>query len=129
MSGGINESQQFVGLSVRKPYEDSYGPILQKYDHTEEGIEEAHGHADMLAAKMNIPRQVIRVAAYGSNTQMVGDVDRPVKKVAPRKAKSAPTVKAAKVTKPVQTKTTKAPALDEVTVTKGGKSATYKLGK
>lgn len=126
MSGGINESQQFVGLSVRKPYEDSYGPILQKYDHTEQGIEEAHGHADMLAAKMNIPRQAIRVAAYGSSTQMVGDVERPVKKAAPRKAKSAPTAKAAK---PVATKTTKTPALDEVTVTKGGKSATYKLGK
>ncbi len=126
MPGGLNDSQQFVGISVRKPYEDAYGPILQKYEHTENGIEEAHGHADELAQRLNIPRQAIRVAAYGTKTEMTGEVSRPVKKPAAKKpaAKSAapkatPVAKAAKA----------APALDEVTVTKGGKSSTYKLGK
>ncbi len=126
MSGGLNDSQQFVGISVRKPYEDGYGPILQKYEHTEDGIEEAHGHADVLAQRLNIPRQAIRVAAYGTKTEMTGEVSRPAKKPAAKKPvaksvapKSSPVAKAAKA----------APALDEVTVTKGGKSSTYKLGK
>jgi hypothetical protein len=57
---------------------------------------------------------------------MTGEVSRPVKKPAAKKPaaksvapKAAPVAKAAKA----------APALDEVTVTKGGKSSTYKLGK
>jgi hypothetical protein len=127
MPGGITDSQQFVGISVRKPYEDAYGPVLQKYEHTENGIEEAHGHADELAQRLNIPRQAIRVAAYGTKTEMTGEVSRPAKKAAAPKARASKSVAPKAV--PVAKAAKAAPALDEVTVTKGGKSSTYKLGK
>lgn len=111
MSGGLEDSKQFIGISVRKPYSDDYGSVLQRYDNTESGIAEAHGHADLLSEKLKVPREAIRVSRFGTTTGMVNDnVSRPAVK-APKK------------------QTSKVPALNEAIVTRGGKSTTVKLGK
>jgi hypothetical protein len=113
MSGGINDSKQFIGIAVRKPYSNEYFPTLQRYSDTEAGITEAHGHADQLAEKLNIPREAIGVSRYHRSTSMVvASVPRPVKKAPMKKTKAAPAV----------------PALNEAVVTKGGKSTVRKLG-
>lgn len=112
MSGGLEESKQFIGISVREPYSDKYGSVLQRYSNTESGISEAHGHADQLAERMRIPREAIRVARYGANTELV---DPAVAKPAPKRT--------------AKTAARKVPSLNEAVVTRGGKSTTVKLGK
>lgn len=132
MSGGIENSKQFIGISVRKPYSEEYSPVGLSWPDTEGGISEAHGHADALAEKLNVPRHAIRVARYVTTTQMVEpEVAKPEPKKQPKsptasaRAPKSPKSKPTPVAKPAKA----APALDEVTVTKGGKSSTYKLGK
>lgn len=112
MSGGLEDSKQFIGISVRQPYSEEYGSVLQRYSNTESGISEAHGHADALAERMSIPRHAVRVARYGSNTEML---EPEVAKPAPKKSSKSSAVKV--------------PALDEAVITRNGKSTTVKLGK
>ena len=117
MPGGIENSQQFIGVTVRKPYSEEYGPVLQKYSDTEGGIAQAHGHADALAEKLSIPREAIRVSRYGSSTSsqvVTPDVPRPAKKPAKKTSKS---------------KTPSVPSLNEAVITKGKKSTKVKLGE
>jgi hypothetical protein len=111
MSGGIETSKQFIGVSVRKPYSEEYGSVGLSWPDTESGIAEAHGHADLLAEKLNVPRHAVRVARYVTSTQMVEpEVPKPA-------------------TKQPKSPTAKVPALDEAVLTKDGKSTTVKLGK
>lgn len=106
MSGGINESQQFIGIQKREPYSAEMGPVITRYDNTESGIAEAHGHADQLAERIGVPREAIQVSRFTSSS-----TSEPL---------SPPTNKPAKKTA--------VPKKDEVVITKGGKSTTKKLG-
>lgn len=112
MSGGIENSKQFIGISVRKPYSEEYGSVGLSWPDTESGIAEAHGHADLLAEKLNVPRHAVRVARYVTSTQMIEpEVPKPEPK------------------KPSKPSVAKVPDLDEAVITKNGKSTTVKLGK
>jgi hypothetical protein len=133
MPGGIEKSTQFIGIALRKPYSEDYGPTLQRYENTESGITEAHGHADQLAEKLNVPREAIRVSRFGSSTSMTDEVvPRPTSAPKGSKPKAVKTIKSAVVNPaktPAKPKTkSKSPAVDVAVVTKDGKSTSYKLG-
>jgi hypothetical protein len=111
MAGGIDSSQQFVGISVGKPSYSGleFGSPLARYDNTEAGIAEAHGHADQLAERLSIPREAVRVARYTSTTSL--------------EALAQPTPKAPKAS----SNTTPKPSVSTAVITKGGKSKTVNL--
>ena len=90
-----------------QPYSGEFGPILSRYDNTEEGIAQAHGHAEQFAERMGIPKEAAQVGRYTSTT-------------------GEPTVVPAPTAK--KTVKTAVPKKDEVVITKGGKSVTKKLG-